>query len=184
LNHFEEWDFGGNSYGFTRGGAIWGWATWRRAWEVYDYAVCGIRDPYIERLIKTPLGENKSRIKLWKETNQKVHGDITISYWDVQWGFVKYSQNQLVIVPQYNLINNIGVGVGSTHAAQGSIKHRKYKDFTYMPVKALEWPLKHPKYVLCDEEYDSLLAKCNKMAKRRMLLKVIKNKILKLCRGK
>lgn len=30
LNHFETWDCGQSDYFFTRAGAIWGWATWRK----------------------------------------------------------------------------------------------------------------------------------------------------------
>lgn len=179
LNHFEEWDFGGSSYGFTKYGAIWGWATWRRAWEKYDYSVKNINDLYVERLLRHTLSRDNSRIDLWKKTYNLVKKDTKISYWDVQWGFVKYSQNQLVIVPKYNLINNIGVGAEATHAFSSSNVHVKYKDFNFMPTKSLEFPLSHPKHMLCDVEYDNLLLKCNKKAHKRILLTAIKNKFLK-----
>ncbi len=165
LNHFEEWDFGGSSYGFARGGAIWGWATWKRAWDRYDYAVKGITDPYIEKQLTRLFAEEKGKIAAWKKAHDLVAADTKISYWDVQWGFVKHTQNQMVIVPKYNLICNIGVGVDSTHAATVSSNHRKYKDYNNMPVKALEFPLIHPTHSLCDTEYDALLAKCNKQAR-------------------
>lgn len=165
LNHFEEWDFGGSSYGFARGGAIWGWATWKRAWDRYDYAVNSIVDPYIEKQLSLLFPGEKGKIAAWKKAHELVKADMKISYWDVQWGFIKHSQNQMVIVPKYNLICNIGVGVDSTHAALVSSNHRKYKDFNNMPVKALEFPLVHPTHCLCDLEYDAMLAKCNKQAR-------------------
>lgn len=165
LNHFEEWDFGGSSYGFAKGGAIWGWATWKRAWDRYDYAVSGIADPYVEKQLSHLFAEEKGKITAWKKAHELVKADTKISYWDVQWGFIKHSQNQLVIVPKYNLICNIGVGADSTHAATVSSNHRKYRDFNNMPVRALEFPLVHPTHCLCDLDYDTLLAKCNKQAR-------------------
>lgn len=154
LNHFGEWDFGGSSYGFCQGGAIWGWATWRRAWEKYDYSIGCVNDPYMEKLMRQTIWAQ--RVKVWNETNEMVKAGKRISYWDVQWGFVKLTQNQLVIVPKYNLINNIGVGVESTHAQKGRSK------FHYLPVKPLEFPLTHPWHRLCDSRYDQLLAKAVK----------------------
>lgn len=179
LNHFEEWDFGGSSYGFTKGGAIWGWATWKRAWKAYDYSVSQINNFYIERLTRRILNKDSARVDLWKKTNNTVKKDIKISYWDIQWGFVKYSQNQLVIVPKYNLIHNIGVGNTSTHAKQNFLKHKKYRDFYFMPVRSLEFPLIHPQHMICDIEYDELLIQCNKRSKRRMWFEIIKNKLIK-----
>lgn len=178
LNNFEEWDFGGSSYGFTKGGAIWGWATWRRAWSRYDYSVNKIQDPYIQRMIKGTLSGNTKRIDSWKETNQLVEQDVKISYWDAQWGFVKYSQNQLVIVPKYNLICNIGVGADSTHAMRASTVHRRFYDYNNMPVRALEFPLIHPAHMLCDTFYDAMIVKCNKKAKWRRFLSILKNGIV------
>lgn len=184
LNHFEEWDFGGSSYGFTKGGAIWGWATWKRAWSRYDYSVSGIRDAYTQKLLKKVLRGDYKRLFWWQETNKRVSNNVKISYWDAQWGFTKYSQNQLVVVPRYNLISNIGVGLDSTHALRVSTAHKKYCDYNNMPVKPLEFPLVHPNHMLCDTAYDRMLIKCNKRAKNRLICLVIWKKIRKIFRGK
>lgn len=179
LNHFEEWDFGGSSYGFTKGGAIWGWATWRRAWEAYDYSVSDIEDTYVKKMIEYTLSGDQKRISLWEKTHELVKQGTKISYWDVQWGFVKYSKNQLVIVPKYNQISNIGVGATSTHAIQNYKAHQKYLDFNFMPTKPLEFPLVHPTHMLCDFNYDALLEKCRKRASRRVLINALKHKMQK-----
>lgn len=162
LNHFEEWDFGGDSYGFTKTGAIWGWATWRRAWEKYDYAVSEINNPYIRKELKLNVKDGKRRISIWQQTNRRVARGEKISYWDWQWGFVKYSQSQYVIVPKYNLICNIGTGLESTHAQKAKSKHKKYKDYNHMPTKAIELPLVHPKHMLCAKDYDERVMKSNR----------------------
>lgn len=180
LNHFEEWDFGGSSYGFTKGGAIWGWATWRRAWAKYDYSVSGIKDPYVEKNMYSALSltGDQARIKRWKTANELVGENTKLSYWDVQWGFVKFAYNQLVIVPRVNLISNIGVGADSTHALGANETHKRYRDYNNMPVKALEFPLAHPEHMLCDMNYDRLLLKCNK--KMYSKWNVLKYKVKKM----
>ncbi len=179
LNHFEEWDFGGSSYGFTKGGAIWGWATWRRAWARYDYSVAGINDGYIEKLIHAELPRDAARIEKWKKTHRLVQSGEKISYWDFQWGFVKYAFHQLTIVPKYNLITNIGVGEDATHGMKHFNKHRRYHDYNYMPTRALEKPLVHPQHMLCDVDYDRLLRECNKKQRRWALAQAVLNKILR-----
>ena len=165
LNHFEEWDFGGNSYGFTKRGAIWGWATWRRAWNMYDYSVANIEDDYLQKQLKY-VGMDR-KVETWKQTNKLVVNGEQISYWDDQWGFVKHTQNQLVAVPKTNLICNIGTGEESTHARSLDNKHIKYVDYNNMPIESLMFPLKHPPYIICDKMYDDLVIKCNKRIKYR-----------------
>lgn len=177
LNHFEEWDFGGDSYGFTKTGAIWGWATWRRAWARYDYAVSEINNEYTQKLLKLNVIDSGKRINVWKETNQLVMKNQKISYWDWQWGFVKYAQSQYVIVPKYNLICNIGTGVDATHAQKADAKYKKYNNFNNMPTKAIEFPLTHPKHMLCAKDYDTMLTKCNKRRQRKAFFAAILGKL-------
>ena len=161
LNHFEEWDCGEYSYFFAKTGAIWGWATWKRAWGKYDYYASVINDEYVKRILPLQISDKDtsvSRMNSWKIANQSIVTNEKLSYWDGQWGLVKYSQNQLVIVPKYNQISNIGIGESSSHAQ--SIKRnkfRKYKSFFFIPTKELEFPLTHQTVCMCDMEYDNLV---------------------------
>lgn len=165
LNHFEEWDCGDADYFFTKTGAIWGWATWRRSWsKYYDYYVEGIKDDYICKLLRYQITDSyayKMRIQAWEKANNSKVNSEKLSYWDFQWSYVKYSQNMLVIVPRKNLICNIGVGESSTHAK--SLKTNrfiKYKNFVFIPTHTFEFPLKHLEVCLPDTEYDNLVNKC------------------------
>ena len=165
LNHFEEWNCGESDYFFTKSGAIWGWATWRRAWDNYDYNVVGMNDEYILELTKKQITNKfaaESRMKSWIKASQAASNGEKLSYWDAQWGFVKYSQNMLVAVPKKNLIHNIGVGATSTHAQNlVQTSYVKYKNFVFIPTYEFEFPLKHPKCCVCDVDYDNLVYKCS-----------------------
>lgn len=182
LNHFEEWDCGDSDYFFAKTGAIWGWATWARSWNMYyDYYVKDINDDRIMKLIQDQISNRyiaRSKIASWRRAYQSALNGEKLSYWDIQWGFVKYSQNMLVIVPKYNQICNIGVGATSTHATSSNNKARfiKYKNFVFMPTKVLSFPLKHPKFCICDTKYDDLVYKCSSGNPiRRTLAKIVKN---------
>lgn len=157
LNHLREWNCGGNSYCFTKTGAIWGWATWRRVWDNYDYCLNSVSDPHLLKLIRNDIRSKtakKEKINRWIIANRKIKEGKNLSYWDVQFGFLKNRYSYLAIVPKHNLICNIGVGEGSTHAIELNIDKWKEGRLHFIPVKNLETPLIHPDYVVCDYEYD------------------------------
>lgn len=183
INHFESWDCGDYDYFFAKTGAIAGWATWRRAWtKYYDYYVKDISDTYSFELTKKQISNkyiSNSRAEAWKKANLSLENGEKLSYWDAQWGYVKYSQNMLVIVPRYNQITNIGVGAYSTHAtSMKKEEFKKYKNFVFIPTKKLDFPLKNPKCVVCDVDYDDLLYKCTaRNPIRRTVAKFVKKLI-------
>lgn len=167
LNHFETWECGQSDYFFSRAGAIWGWATWRKKWQrYYDYYARGMEDPYVRRLYCQQVGNNsvcKLRIAALKKANLSLYSGERLSYWDTQWGFAEYTQNMLAIVPRVNLIHNIGVGLDSTHAQTVTTnKWIKYRNFVFIPIHELDFPLKHANFCACDMEYHQLVYKCTK----------------------
>lgn len=172
LNHFVEWD-SKYDYFFTKTGSINGWATWRRAWEKYDYYVHAINDKeLISSLSKefTTKAAYKTRIEGWEKANLSKKTQEKMSYWDIQWGFVKYSQNSLVIVPRVNLITNIGTSGDATHTQMSGNKFVKGKTFVNIPSGSLTFPLKHPDYVIRNYAYDEMLEK--NMYKTNVIVKI------------
>ena len=134
------------SYYFSRYNHIWGWATWRRAWKYYDVNVPlwdTIRDgDWLEGLL-----DSSSELKTWQQNFQQVH-DGKIDTWDYQWVFACWIQNGLTVLPNINLISNIGFGEGATHT-----KNEVHK-FANLPVESMSFPLAHPKFVLRDTKAD------------------------------
>lgn len=156
FNHFKDWDCHGDSYFFTKCGATLGWGTWKRVWDKYDYHVEGINNPHVLDLLEKEVIDKKGgRIrcrdwkKAFKETKEK-----KVNYWDIQFGFLKYSQSYLCIVPKSNLIYNIGCGPGSTHTESQQSSNWKPGQILFMPTTKMEFPLKHPDYIICDRKYD------------------------------
>lgn len=158
LNYFEQFDFGGYSYGFVKSGAIWGWATWKNRWDKYQFDLSMIDEEYISKNLMqdiTPKFAAKKRLKTWNNARKELEKHKNVSYWDYQWGFTRHVNSWLSIVPKYNLITNIGIGMGSTHSGN-SIKllPKKIANFFFMDISELEFPLKHPNFILPDRQYD------------------------------
>lgn len=137
------------SYYFSRYTHIWGWASWRRAWHHYD------RDASVWPLLRdggwlNTLVRKTGERKHWAKVFQDVH-EGRIDTWDYQWGLTLWAQGMLSIMPNANLISNIGFGVEATHTVAASI----YAD---MKTEPINFPLSHPNIVLPHADADEFTA--------------------------
>ena len=128
--------YGESSYYFSRYCHIWGWASWRRAWRRYDRDINAwpaFRDNGgLERV----FGTRPREVRYWRRILDEVHQG-KIDTWDYQWNFAVWAQSMLTILPQKNLVKNIGFGVDATHTTGRS----KFAD---MRAEKLDFPLRHP----------------------------------------
>ena len=76
------------SYYFSRIAHIWGWATWRRAWEKYDVDMKAWPEVRSARLIES-LFSKPAQVTFWDRTiNQVYQGHVNT--WDAQWVFANW----------------------------------------------------------------------------------------------
>lgn len=156
-NHFQKWNCGEYDYLFSKVGATLGWGTWKRVWDKYDYYIKDFDIPYYQRTLQAELINHRAglkRIAAWKDTRNRLLAGENISWWDHQFGFVKYSNSYLTIVPRENLIYNIGVGEGSSHAEHLNKRKWRVGDVCFMPTGVMPKEINHPTHVICDREYD------------------------------
>jgi hypothetical protein len=138
----KTWNRNNYSYAFSKYGNIWGWATWRRAWKLYDKDMIywpEIRDSKFFIDMCNSVDEALRR----KLRFDKVYYNITDT-WDTQWQFTKLSMNGLNIIPRVNMIKNIGFETDM--AAHGNRKRRK----AFLPTYDLKTPLNHPPFIIRD----------------------------------
>lgn len=157
FNHFQNYNCGGYSYCFTKTGATLGWGTWKRVWNKYDYNITDFDSDYYRCILEKEVINKKARqhrMKMWMFTRNKLLDGENISWWDHQFGFVKYIESYLVVVPKVNLIYNIGVGIGSSHAKHLTERKWEIGEVCFMPTTPMEFPIIHQKYVICDRLYD------------------------------
>ncbi len=101
------------SYHYSIYGGIWGWATWRRAWRLYDDAMQdwpALRDNGWHFAEFVP---RRAADAMERDFNAMYAGEIDT--WDFCWFFSVRREQKLVCVPELNLVSNIGFGGDSTH---------------------------------------------------------------------
>lgn len=138
---------GGASYYFSRYTHCWGWATWRRAWRCYDFAVAGLGEALAAGRLEG-IFARRHELRGWLERFRQVHGDRAKHTWDYQWTFACWNHGGLSILPNRNLISNVGFGPDATHTTDSG------SSFACLPVAAMEFPLRHPCAVERDVEAD------------------------------
>ncbi|MGB3512759.1 MAG: glycosyltransferase family 2 protein [Microcoleaceae cyanobacterium] len=164
-NTLGEWQSNIQSYHFSYFGMIWGWASWRRAWQYYDVEMKLWAKPEMKTLVKNVLGDEKQYNRVKKVLDGIYDGHDT---WDYQFVFSRLSQSGLAIIPSVNLISNIGFGAEATHTktpAEG------ISNLSFQPIS---FPLKNPSGVGVDREYTE---KHNQKFMPRSLPQKIKRKL-------
>lgn len=144
---------GNASYYFSHYTHIWGWASWRRAWKKYDYTLDRYKETSREGL-NTQL----------KDDLQAIYGR-KIDTWDIQWFMTVWFNRGYTIIPNTNLIRNIGYGRLATHT-----KHIPawFKKLTYGSIPVIT----HPALIEIDEEADQFSA--NTLFKSDYLLNAVR----------
>lgn len=138
------------SYYFSRYTHIWGWASWRRVWKHYDVSMKlwpEIRDG---KWIFDIFGDKKMA-DYWTNIFEKVYKN-KIDTWDYQWNFACWLQNGLAVMPNINMVSNIGMDESATHTKDKS----KYAN---MKTESMHFPVVHTPYILRDLSADAYTEK-------------------------
>ena len=152
MNHLGVYEDCPYDYFFTRqGGAIWGWATWKRCIDQWDPTYAFTKDPYSVMCMYAEFGKDNNGAYL--ETVKR-HFDSGREHYESILGAFGRTNNTLNIVPKRNMTCNIGIGVETTHSVSGlHLLPRAIRRFIYMKTYELEFPLKHPNFVQADYNF-------------------------------
>lgn len=107
----------GNSYSFSRYPKIWGWATWKRAWNQFDLKMIEWPNYRDSGKMKTqfPILERWIHLYVWNKYYKEVNEVLKPRAWDIPWSVTIFSQDGLCIVPDINLVVNTGEGIYATN---------------------------------------------------------------------
>ncbi|MCS6904113.1 MAG: hypothetical protein RML72_04845 [Bacteroidia bacterium] len=116
----QKW--GDAAYYFSIYPHIWGWATWRRAWQYFDIHMgkwpLFLKGNYLSYFFPTFREQ-----KYWKKKFHLCYKGIIRTAWSYQWFFTNLCQHGLSITPNVNLVSNIGFDGEGTNIAYFGNKH-------------------------------------------------------------
>jgi hypothetical protein len=128
------------SYYFSRYPHCWGWATWRRAWELYDVTMAEwlqVRETdWLQTIYQHPL-----EALYWQQMFDKTYKN-EINTWDYQWTYICWRFNMITVTPALNLVTNVGTQCSATNTKHiDKAKH-------HLKLYSMAFPLNHPQTIL------------------------------------
>ncbi|EMY69756.1 hypothetical protein [Leptospira vanthielii] len=126
-----------DSYYFSTYFHIWGWASWRRAWDGYQLRSSSKVE--IEETINNNFLNQEER-NFWLDNITNAFFGL-VDTWDYQWVYLNFRKRRYSIMPKVNLISNIGFGELATHTKEKNSK------LSSMDIVELNFPLLHPQKI-------------------------------------
>jgi hypothetical protein len=137
-------------YHFSGSFRCWGWGTWRRAWSLYSDSLEQY-DKHIKQILPLyyPIYAGYlNRLNLYRVFRQGERDN-----WDFKWNIACYAQNALSVVPEKNLMANIGFDKEGTHTLLAD------PFFANLKTNPIAFPLRHPPFVFADRIPEQNLSK-------------------------
>lgn len=135
-NNFQpERPASADSYYFSRYPHIWGWASWRRAWQGHDPEMS--RWPelrgggWLRRML-----ERDHPVAYWTYLFDRVEREDA---WDRAWVFSCWLRGGLHAIPNVNLVTNVGFRDDATHT-----RPEQAGPLSEVPARPMRFPLRHP----------------------------------------
>ena len=137
------------SYYFSQHGygAPWGWAGWRSSWQLYDV---GMKE--WPKVRNTPAWDafflsRSEKAEAYHVFESTWDGRIPTT-WAFQHDFARILHNGITVIPEFNLVRNIGFDGSGTNTVQG-LDPRDLDNVSEMP-----FPLVHPGSIVVDKVRD------------------------------
>lgn len=124
----------GNAYEFISFPCCWGWATWRRAWQLMNYDMPDFPAYRRSGVIAESFPSRRHQKRLLELFSKVYHHAHGFDTWDFQWLYACVKNKGLCILPARNLVSNVG----------WDASHTRIDDVMEMPFEKLEFPLEHP----------------------------------------
>lgn len=133
-----------DSYFFSKYNHIWGWATWRRAWRLYDFDM-----PDWPALREAggfdAMGDDPAERTFWRRVFEDMYTH-RVDTWDFAWTYTCF-RHGLSVYPRVNMVSHIGAGDGATHC-------HKVTSRDNLPAEDI-WEIRHPSAVHRNVEADT-----------------------------
>ncbi len=187
MNHLNTFNKIKSDYFFARVGSIAGWATWKRVWELVDFDMKFLEEEENIRILKNIDKYDCIWKGVYKQALDKKNilargGKLTS--WSTQYGIATILNSPLIIVPRVNLMSNIGLSTESANSVSDIKLVPKRRRFLYkLKLYEMNFPIKHPQYIIEDYEYNVLVNKLMRPNKIISILDSIESILLRIIYG-
>ncbi len=147
-NYLGQWKSDRQSYHFSYFGAVWGWATWRRAWKLYDGSMDAWGDEEVREGIRALLEDEELYALQARRFDRLYHETQDRHSWDLPWSLTRLAHGGLTVMPSVNLVQNLGNTDGRGLPPEHPLAN--------LAVGSLAFPLRPPRALRVDREYDRL----------------------------
>ncbi|MFN7983233.1 MAG: hypothetical protein U0Q11_15385 [Vicinamibacterales bacterium] len=137
-----------DSYAFSRYPLIWGWATWRRAWQHYDGTMAAWPEVRARGGLHHTLADARAE-EYWSFIFDRHWRQPEVRSWDYCWMLSAWLSGGLSIVPDRNLVSNIGFGIDGLNCTDPTMAGAN------RAVSAMPFPLRHPANIVRDVALDA-----------------------------
>lgn len=156
VNHLGIANFCPNDYLFTYYGSG-AWASWKRVAQGWDSEYTFLDKKYYINNLKRKCPSLTS-VSLKVALRRRATG---YEWWETIVGFNCFLNNRLAIIPRVNMVTNIGITANATHGSSLRMMNKRVRNLFYMKSQDLEFPIKHPEYIVPDYKYMDELSKIN-----------------------
>ena len=136
---------GDASYYFSKYSYTWGWASWRRSWQNYQFDLNAYDKFKMYYKIDSTFKTSNERI-YWKFVFDSILNEPGQA-WDFQLWFHVWYNDMISIAPNVNLVKNIGFGIGATHTVDINSRQALIETKSILPII-------HPISIKVDEVAD------------------------------
>lgn len=141
---------GTESFYFSQYADPWGWATWKRAWSLYDNYMKNWPKFKADGRIKD-LFSNSVEQNYWVEIFDKLYSQNAPDSWFYRWQLSIWMNHSLSIWPNICLVSNTGFGDSGTHCKSPG----RFSNLNFSSASFAE--LSHPEIILADRNADQYL---------------------------
>ena len=153
----DNWLFGHqsspSSYLFSRYCLSWGWATWRRSFRL-SAGTSRRGRRFVVGLGSTTCWAIRGPLSIGRRSSTVSIPELARgTFWDYQWLFSIWLHHGLSILPDRNLVSNLGFNREDAVHTKGGAND----PLNGLPAVPMTFPLRHPDYMVRDVDADRLM---------------------------
>jgi hypothetical protein len=147
FTYLPKWN---SSYYYSKYADIWGWATWRRAWRLYDIDMTDWEQWRNSGGLSRLSGSTPGFRDYWERIFHYTHKGL-VDTWDYQWMYTCWKHGLVSVLPSVTQIKNIGFDDDATHTSGETPNYIKQ---TF----PLAFPLQHPSDIELNDHFERKFA--------------------------